>query len=170
MAEIDAVVTLAGKQKLIQMWGGLSAFEAIATFKIGEGGWEAHPITAIRSPRSPDESLTDLDILEEVGRAAANKRYMLGSGENHGYFEKALLPGDFAFVGPGTLEVTCDITGGEYNTENTGVLIYDDGGPYVVPSMYEIGLFDAGGVMVAYGTFPKQQVAATTNVVRIKVA
>ncbi len=170
MAEIDAVVTDAGKQKLIQVWGGLVAFDAITKFRIGEGGWEAHPITAARTPRTPDSTLLDLDIVTDAGRSAPNKRYMLGVGENHGYFEKALLPGDFSFTAPGTLEISCALTGLEYNLENTGVLIYDDGGPYVIPSMYEIGLFDAANVMVAYGTFPKQELASVINVVRIKVA
>jgi hypothetical protein len=150
------------------MLGGLLTFQQIAYFRVGEGGWFFNGLTMQREPRTPDPTLTDIDIKLDPARSVPTKRYNVG--ENFGYYQKALIGSDFFFEGPTTLRVSCLLDNPEYNLENAGTLIYDVGGPYVSPEIWEIGLFDAANIMVAYGTFPKETKDASKqieNIVRI---
>jgi len=153
MAIIPAAVTSQARDEWPKMFGGLTAFNKIAKFRIGEGGWIYNPAILAREPRIPDQNLTDLDIIQDQSRLLIDKRYNVG--ENLGYFEKNLILSDFSFT-PRTLEVSCVLLNVEYNTKNAGTLIYDVGGPYTSPELWEIALLDDDDLMVAYGTFPKQ--------------
>lgn len=154
MAVIPAVVTAQARERWPKMFGGLLAFKQITKFRIGEGGWFYNPLPAAREPRVPDPTLTYLDIVQDQIRLPIDKRYNVG--ENLGYFEKNLVPSDFSFESPTSLKVSCLLLNTEYNAKNAGTLVYDVGGPYTSPEMWELALFDADDVMVAYGTFPKQ--------------
>ena len=168
MPVIPAVVTNLARANWPQMLGGLITFQQISYFRVGEGGWFFNGLTLQREPRTPDPTLTDIDIKLDPARPLLSKRYNVG--ENFGYYQKALLGSDFFFEGPTTLRVSCLLDNPEYNLENAGTLIYDVGGPYVSPEIWEIGLFDAANIMVAYGTFPKETKDASKqieNIVRI---
>jgi len=167
MALFTATITNLGYAKLTRYWGGLLApFEQIAYFKVGEGGW-VDPGTG-REPRVPDPALLDLDILVDVSRAPGDKRYNVG--ENFGYFQKALIGLDFSEPGAGILRVSCLLLNGDYNLKSDGVLVYNVGGPYISPEIWEIGLYDGDGDMIFYGTFAREIKDATRmieNVCRI---
>jgi hypothetical protein len=168
MAVIPAVVTDLARARWPQMFGGLLPFKTIVKFRIGEGGWIFNLLTLQREPRAPDPTLTTLDIITDQIRFPLNKRYNVG--ETFGYFEKLMVLTDFSFEAPTTLKSSCLLTFTEYNFENDGTLIYDMGGPYVSPEMWEIGLFDQDDVMIAYGTFPKQTKTGANqdeNIVRV---
>lgn len=164
MAVIPAVVTNLARERWPKMVGGLLAHKVISKYRVGEGGWIFNGITLQREPRVPDASLTDLDIITDASRPLISKRYNVA--ENFGWYEKNLNAGapDFVFEPPTTLRVSCVLDNAEYNLENAGTLVYDVGGPYVAPEIWEIGLYDQDGVMVAYGTFPKETKTAAIQI------
>jgi hypothetical protein len=147
------------------MLGGLLTFKQISYFKIAEGGWFFNGLTLQREPRTPDPTLTDLDLILDAGRPMIDKRYNVA--ENFGYYQKSLVGSDFFFESPTTLRISCLLDNPEYNTENAGTLVYDVGGPYVSPEVWEIGVFDQDNVMVLYGTFPKETKDASKQVENI---
>ena len=153
MALYQAVVTDVGREKLPKYWGDILPLSLITYFKVGEGGW-VDPGSG-REPREPDPSLTDLDIIVDFARLPANQRY--NDGNDYSYFQKALVGGDFSFVAPTILRVSCMLLNAEYNTQSPGgILVYDVGGPYTNPDIWEIGMFDLADDMIFYGTFVKQ--------------
>ena len=154
MSVVNAVVCDKARETWPQMFGGLTLFRPISYFRVGEGGW-IDP-GAGRERRIPDRTFTNLDLALDPGRAIIDRRY--DGLESFGYFQKALVPGDFVFEGPTTLKVRCFLDFGEYNTKNAAgtTLIYNVGGLGVSPEIWELGLFDTNNNMVAYGTFPKQ--------------
>jgi len=140
--DIEAVVTDIGRLRLLQGWGQTTPLTYITDFKVGEGGWESTPAGQVpRDPTDPGPSnnrgptLSDLDCIANPSDYPADSR---------GNFTKALAPGDFAFTGNTTMEVTCFLDFAEFNDDGSGNF----------PEMYEIGLFNSAGSMVAYGTFP----------------
>jgi len=154
MAVIVAVVTDEARARWPQMFGGLLAFKDISDFKVGEGGWY-NPGTS-RERRVPDSALTNLDVIVDLSRAPVDKRYVV-PGETFSWFSKSLVPGDFAYVAPRTLEVSCLLDFGDYNDDGSGNN----------PEIWEIGLFDADGVMVAYGTVPEEIKDASKQIVNV---
>lgn len=176
MAVIDAVVTDYAKSLWPRMLGGIMTPDVVegGYFQVGEGGWEVDPLTSLRVPRDPAAHVDKirLDIDEDQYRSAGTKRYDVG--ETLGYFQKTLLAGKvtWSVTSPKVMRVTCTLDTFEYNQKNDGTLIYDVGGgtELLNPEFWEIGVFDTGGHMVAYGTFDKQiktVLAAKNNVVRI---
>lgn len=165
MALFTAVVTAVGASKIIKYPGGLIPLDLISYFRVGEGGW-VDPGSG-REPRSPDPTLTDLDIVLDQFRVPGPdpKRYDIG--ENMGYYQKANVGGDFSSPSPGILRVSCMLLNAEYNLEDAGTLVYDVGGPYVSPDIWEIGLFDANNDMIFYGTFSKETKNATRQIENI---
>jgi len=155
MAIINAVVTNLARAQWPQMFGGLTPFSQVSYFRYGEGGWVDPGSGAVRRD-PPDRTFNDLDIIKDLGRSAPNKRYNVGV--NLGYFQKALTPSDLVFEGPTTLRVRTFLDFGEYNNKNSigATLIYDVGGPYTSPEIWEIGIYDAADNLVAYGTVPKE--------------
>lgn len=134
MAIIVATLTNQGLQAVTQTWGGASVMDNIDEFKIGEGGWEE--VVAGKVPRTPDPTLTDLDVIENPTRYPVNRR---------GSFSKVLTVGEISYPANGQVEADCVVDFAEFN----------DNGDGLSPELYEIGLF-ANGLMVAYGTFEKQ--------------
>lgn len=163
MALVNAVVTDKAREVWPKMFGGLTPFQQISYFRVGEGGW-FDPGSG-RIPRvPPDRTFTDLDIILDSGRAGPSKRYDVA--ENFGYFQKALTPADLVFEGPTTLRVRCFLDFGEYNTKNAAgaTLIYNVGGPYLSPEIWELGLYDAANNLLAYGTIPKETKDVTKQI------
>jgi hypothetical protein len=154
MAIIPAVVTDLARQRWPKMQGGLLAHTKIDYFKVGEGGWFYNSLTAQREPRTPDPTLTDLDIILDLGRAPGSERYDVG--ENLGYFQKSLVPTDFFYEIDYILRTATLLDFPEYNAKDDGTLIYDIGSPYTSPEIWELGLFDEDDVMVVYCTFVKE--------------
>lgn len=141
MPTIQAVVTDIARENLLRLWGGLSTFTlAIDQFKVGEGGWESTPGGIVT--RTPDSSLTDLDVIVNPSRYPS---------DSLGNFSKSLTPTEMTFTSPATLEVYCLLDFGDFNDDGNG----ND------PEIWEIGLFSdapsGGRMMVAYGTFAMQQ-------------
>lgn len=155
MPEIAAVVSDARRSKLAKELGamaGFSPFNPITTFKVGLGGW-INPGTG-QIPRDPDSTLSDVDVIENPSRYAPVPPTPT--------FSKALTPADFTYEVPGTLVVRCLLDFGEFNDDGLG------GNPII----WELGLFDSGGTMVAYGTFPgetKTNIKQIENVVRVYI-
>ena len=163
MALFTAVVTATGAAKLVQYWGGLiTPIDLISYYKVGEGGW-VDPGGG-REPRTPDPTFTDLDIILDASRVPGPDPKRYDVAENFGYYQKALIGGDFSSPSPGILRVSCMLLNAEYNLENAGTLIYDVGGPYVAPQIWEIGLFDQANDMIFYGTFSKETKDATKQI------
>lgn len=160
MPSLPAILTTVGAEKYAKYPAGLIPHVLFTHFRLGEGGWIA--TSAGRAPRTPIRDLTSLDIIEDVGRPAGSRFYDVG--ENLGYFEKVFVPGDFSYVFPGILKISSVILTTEYNFKNVGTLIYDVGGPYTSPEIWEIGLFDADDDMIIYGTFPRELKDATKQI------
>ena len=155
MALINAVLTDKARENWPKMFGGLLTFQQVSYFRVGEGGWFDPGSGRIRRD-PPDRTFTDLDIALDPGRAGPSKRYNVA--ENLGYFQKALLPSDLIFEGPTTLRIRTFLDFGEYNTKNAvgATLIYNVGGPFLSPEIWEVGIYDTANTLIAYGTIPKE--------------
>lgn len=144
MPTIVATPTILALDLIPRYWGGSLALEPIDQFRVGEGGWIQ--TLAGRVARTPDPSLTDLDV------AINPSRYPLDSRAS---FAKALAPGDITYTSltdGGMLEVTCLLDFGEFNDDGYGNF----------PNIQEIGLFSdnpsaPGKIMVAYVTLAMQE-------------
>lgn len=151
MAVIVATLTNQGLDAATKTWGGASVMDNIDEFKIGEGGWEE--VTAGKVPRTPDPTLTDLDVIENPTRYPVDRR---------GSFSKVLTGGEISYPANGQVSASCVVALGEFNDNGSG----ND------PELYEIGLF-ANGTMIAYGTFAKQDknpAVSLTNTVTIALS
>jgi hypothetical protein len=139
---LDAVITDVGRLKLLSDGWRDGALAPIIDFKVGEGGWvDTLGGRVRRDPTDPGPgnnrgpTLTDLDAIANPGDYPA---------DSQATFTKALGPLDFVVSGNTTLTVTCGLTALEFNNDGFG-------NP---PEIYELGLFDSAGDMVAYGTCP----------------
>jgi hypothetical protein len=193
MATIVAVVTDDARKYWPQFFGQLlgppgtptvpgsppTAYDPrIKFFKVGEGGW-VDPGGG-RERRTPDASLRklstdgtppvylqDLDAVVDATRAPASQRY---ASTERATFKKDLSISDFSFISPTTIEIDCLLDFSDFNDDGYGNS----------PEIWEIGIFadfpEASGLsadqglMIAYGTFPKEEKDASKqilNVVRI---
>jgi hypothetical protein len=144
MATIDVrgVPTQDGKELLAQIFQGTASTLGLATFKIGEGGFisQAGGTTV---PADPDDTT--------LGYSSKSDIEALGFGVNSLFFiQKALSPSPgidlvINVSTPFTLEITMFLDFGEAN----------DQGDASSPELFECGVFDNNGVMLAYGTFPR---------------
>ncbi len=168
MAVINAVVTDHAREVWVKMVGGLTAWSIASFFRIGEGGWQ-NPGTG-RERRTPDKTFTDLDIILDGARPAGpTKRYDVAL-ESFGYFQKSFVSGDLTFESPTTLACRCLLDFGEYNTKAAGTLIYNHGNTGLNPEIWELGVYDLAGNLLAYGTVEKETKDGTKqieNTVRI---
>lgn len=117
--------------------GGTSDLE-IDHFRIGEGGWElvAQPIgPPLQGPKAPVASRINLEATHDLTTP--------NPSNDPCYFQKSLGPGEF-FYDNGTLQVTCIL----------GAFEASDNGNGLQPKFFEIGLFNVGGVLLYYATFP----------------
>lgn len=136
---IVAVVTDIGRQRLMEGWGQTTALGFITEFQVGEGGWENTPGGQVpRDPTDPGPANDRGPTLVELDCDANPSDYPVTSRDT---YTKALALVDFAFTGNTTLEATCFLNFAEP--------------PATTLELYEIGLFNAAGEMVAYGTFPR---------------
>lgn len=149
MATIPATWTNSGMtlitQRLANITGSLGV---IATFKVGEGGWQDTP--SGRQPRVPDPTLTDLDCIVNPSRYPA---------DSQATFSKALGGGDITWTSPGTIACSCVLAMGDFNNDGFGNF----------PEIWEIGIF-VGATMIGYATFPmetKTPAAALPNTVTL---
>jgi hypothetical protein len=145
MAVILGVPTNIWRAKLPQMFmpGSGVSFAQPSYFKVGMGGW-INPGSG-EVPRAPDPTLTDLDVIVNPGRYP-------GLPPNPYSANILLLSGSFVYEAPTTLRSNCVLDFGDYNDDGTGAN----------PKIWEIGLYDSAGTMIAYGTFP-QEVKINTN-------
>lgn len=177
MPIIQASVTSLARSLFPQMLGGLLPHQIVSFFRIGEGGWRVSGVRVRRDDLVEKATFTDLDIILDAGRPGNGfgpKRYNVG--ESLGYFQKSFVPGDLTYEAPNTLRCSCYLDFPEYNTKQTPApggstaLIYDAGGPYIAPQLWEVGIYDAAGNLLAYGTMPQQDKNNTKpleNIVRI---
>ena len=130
-----ATITDAYITQIQNVQAGTSADLGISYFKIAEGGWRLSG--AVRVPRTPNPSLTDVDAIDNPGRYPLDSRFV---------FQKAITPDRIIITGANTIEVECFVDTSEANLDSFG-------NP---PEFWEIGLFDGDDVMIAYVTFDKQ--------------
>ena len=170
MAVVVATVTDLARQYWPQFFGTMLGITSgastpgnwnplIRSFKIGRGGW-IDPGTG-KVPRTPDSSLTDLDVILDYGRSAPAKRYTSLSG-NIMFVEKTLALSDFTFTAPSTLKIRCLLDFPDFN-DIQGTPSTPPGGGVLPPAginpdLYELGVFSdhpsgTGELMVIYGTF-----------------
>jgi len=166
MPVVAAIVTAGAKQYWPQFFGGLTGVWAplITSFKIGRGGW-IDPGTG-KVPRTPDPTLTDLDVILDYGRAGPSRRYISPApgalAGNIMFLEQSLILADFTWEAPSTLKIRCLLDFPDFN-DIQGVPSTPPGGGVLAPAgvnpnLYEIGAFSAhpsgiGKLMVLYGTF-----------------
>lgn len=136
---VSAVYTTAMREKYAQKLGNLyvptGVLSYVSTFKVGLGGW----IGSV--PRTPDPSLTDLDIVEDQSRPVLDKRYPSITDPPY-IIEFSKAPASITSSGS-VLTVTCELTNSEYNNDGTGS----------APVIWELGLFDTDDTMLVYATF-----------------
>lgn len=166
MTVVAAVVTDEAKKYWPQFFGGLTGVWSplITSFKIGRGGW-INPGTG-KVPRTPDSSLTNLDIILDYSRSSGTRRYISPApgalAGNIMFLEKSLSLVNFTWEAPRTLKIQCLLDFPDFN-DIQGVPSTPPGGGVLVPAgvnpdLYEIGAFSAhpsgsGELMVLYGTF-----------------
>lgn len=103
-------------------------------FRIGEGGWVNVPP---KVPKSPSPSLSDLDAAENPLTYPADSRFVFPSVGVKAF-------NSITHVAPNIVRLECLVDFGEANDDGFG----ND------PEFWELGVFDSGGYMVAYFTFP----------------
>jgi len=162
----------------------------IAYFKVGEGGWIDPGGGA--EPRAPEPDLVwvtsatypdpfpDIDAAVDITRDAAAVPTRYGA-TSRATFTKAVTFTDVSFIAPSTIEIECLLDFGDFNDDGNGnspemweIGVYMDHPEFAVP-VVPAGPPSVGtpGLMVAYGTFPKQVKDATKqilNLVRIVIA
>lgn len=145
MATLAGVITDLGREKYAKYTGSLLTFAAGAGFKVGEGGW-IDPGSG-RIPRTPDSTLTDLDCKVNPGRYPnPDDRAYYPAAVPPPDIGKAFVPADISFVAPSTIRLRCRLEAVEFNDDGFGNS----------PEIWELGVFDSDGDMLAYFTFPKQ--------------
>lgn len=107
-----------------------------AYFRIGEGGWQPQGLS--RVPRTPLASQTDLDCLANPVSYPVDSRFV---------YQKDLSPISFSSPSPNVAEVACVVLPDDANNDGLGF----------PPEFYEIGLYTADGILLAYRTFGMQQ-------------
>ncbi len=135
MAETYVNTTLAG-EKVATQWVNETAMVAPSYFKIGEGGW--YTVGADKAQRTPTAGQTDLHCITNPGLYPADSVYV---------FTKSFVAGDVTAVAGGIVRCNCLILQAEANNDGFG----ND------PEFWELGIFDSDGVMISYGTFPREQ-------------
>lgn len=152
--DVRGVPTLDGKQLSMYLYQGIASTTGITYFRIGEGGF-IFAAGGQQVPRNPDDGsgYSDLSTVEATVDITADP-----ASTELRYFEKALTPGDFADDGDSDLIVTCfmDLTEGNGSPS-----------PENDPKYFEIGLYTASNIMVAYGTFPATSKSDSTTITRL---
>lgn len=140
---INAIITNAALDNILQSWANTATFNDIDTFKVGEGGYITTAAGQVpRDPTDPGPTLVRGPYLTDLDAIQNPSDYPTETGT----FQKALNPGDFNYISATkTLEVACLLDFGEFNDDGFGN----------APEIYEIGLF-AGSLLVAYGTMTQQ--------------
>lgn len=170
MAVVVGTVTNGARQYWPQFFGTLLGISAgasspgnwnplIKSFKIGRGGWidpGGGPV-----PRTPDPTLTDLDVILDDARPLMSKRYSTLTG-NILFIEQALTLADFTFEASSILKIRTLLDFGTFN-DISGIPSTPPGGGVLPPSgtnpdLWELGVFSdhpsgTGQLMVIYGTF-----------------
>jgi hypothetical protein len=171
MAVVVASIQDLTRQYWPQFFGGLLGISSgttsaghwnplIKSFKIGRGGW-IDPGTG-KVPRTPDPTLTDLDIIVDYSRPLISQRYIPTLTGNIMFMEKTLTGADFTFVGPSSLQIRCLLDFGDFN-DIQGTPSNPPGGGVLAPAgvnpdLWELGIFcdhpsGTGELMLFYGTF-----------------
>lgn len=136
MAVSTGVITNLAAEKWAQNLVNGTAMSAPTTFKFGEGGWQTSG--SVQEARTPDETLTDLDAIENPGRYAVDERYT---------FSKAFAVGWVTYDAVArTCKCRCFLDYAEANNDGSG----ND------PEFWELGVFDGDGDMIGYVTFQKE--------------
>lgn len=129
---VQAVLSDSFRAKLAEIYSNTTPWAAIDSFKIGCGGWASTP--SGHQPVVPDKVLVDLTA---------------GTGIYTGSYAYVFTKNSFtsiAFIAPQQVQVVCTVDVGEANDDGFG-------NP---PEFFELGIFDADGVMLAYSTFPME--------------
>jgi len=133
-----STVTNAYLAQLVQAESGLSVPDlAVASFKIGVGGWELTPSQTVKTP---NPVLADLDIIENPS--------IYGRTPLDAYYFEKVIASDKIVTTDTTITIECFVDTSEGNGPD----------PYTLasPEFWEIGIFNAEGTMIAYSTFDKQ--------------
>lgn len=114
--------------------GGFTDDIATGGFRIGEGGWVNIPP---KVPKAPSPALSDLDCVENPASYPADSRYAFPAVGAKAF-------SSVTWVAPNIVRLECVVDFTEANDDGSG-------NP---PEFWELGVFDSGGHMVAYFTFP----------------
>jgi hypothetical protein len=143
---ISAVLTNSGRAALAQSFGGASggfSWSSGKYFKIGTAMY-TQGVSGQEAPLPPNASFTDI-------QSAASGVY---------WYRQSFVSSNILFISASTIQFQCflDLTYGNGDVADTATSVDGPkntsslaGNP---PVFYELGIFDAQGVMVAYGTFP----------------
>lgn len=138
---VEGVVVYGARAKWAQQDVGAATHKKFSYFKLGEGGWE--DVGGVRTPKTPNPALADLDCVENPGSYPADSRYVWDS-RTAGTPKFRLV--DLVFEAPRTAKAICLCDFTDANDDGLG-------NP---PEFWEIGIFDEDGTMIVYGTFPKE--------------
>lgn len=144
-AAVEGVVTYVAREKWSKVDVDQDTHPKFKYFKIGTGGWEE--VGGERVSRTPDPSLTDLDVIENPTRYPADERYSWNSWvDNVAPYPQRFEAADLSFQTPRTAVARCLVHFEEANDRGDGE----------APEFWEIGVFDEDDEMVVYATFPKE--------------
>jgi hypothetical protein len=149
---IQAVLTNGGRAALAKSFGGPSGpfqWSYGKYFKIGTAMHQS--VSGQDQPIPPNAAFTDIQSVSGTSGVF--------------WYRKTFQSPDIFFINPGTIQFRCfldlpDANGDSFIEPNTAVNV--DGpklsSPTFVspPIFFEIGVFDANDVMIAYGTFPAE--------------
>lgn len=151
VTDVRGVPTLAGKQAFANALAGLAAFSPVSFYRIGEGGFVAQP-GGVQVPADP----------ADTGKAHTTKTDIVAQGQgvnglhreqkNFGVVDISTDTG----VGGTTLTVNLTLDFAEGNDNGLGG----------TPQYFECGVFNAAGVMLAYGTFPREEKLSNRKLVK----
>jgi hypothetical protein len=145
---IQAIITNIGHAVLAQSFGGPTgsfSWSYGKYFKIGVSGFVI--VSGQEYPNTPDPTLTDI----------------VSSTSGTFWYRETFQSSNLLFIAPSTIQFQCflgltqangnatnepDTASGVDGPKNSATLL---GG---APEFFEIGIFDPGNNMVAYGTFP----------------
>lgn len=104
-------------------------------FRVGEAGFvEVPPLSGNRFPKAPNATFADIEA----------------DGITGFRYQKDIGAANVTHDGSGTVTVVCKLDLNEVGLDGNGILVPTD------PHLFEVGIFDDNGDMMAYATYDEE--------------